>query len=239
MSVLWSIPQRITILRANQLAADSATALQTAYTDTGIGQTEMGDRAIEFPFEAINDALLEAGSQIVQAIGNDPHSPYRTYFAGVTASLATGANIPTTSSASKPVIGKIGDVLDASTSQKYTLVPYQVVQAYNVLKTNILKVNPYQYYTDNKRIYHTGTNVVADVVIWSNADQTALMITDPRGACPFPENLLSLLVDGALSRIFRGTFNIQQAPEYYRKWVDGMSALGMNIESTMARSQAE
>jgi len=239
MSVLWSIPQREIILRANQLMASSATALQTAYTATGIGQTQMSDRATEFPFEATNDALLEAGSQIVQAIGKDPHSPYRTYFAGVTASLASGANVPTTSSASKPVEGKIGDVLDASTSRKYTFAPFQVVQGYNTLKTNILKVNPYLYYTDNKRIYHTGTNVVADVVIWSVTDQTALMITDPRGTCPFPESLLPLLVDGALSRIFRGSFNIAQAPEYYKKWVDGMNTLGVNVADTMARSQAE
>jgi hypothetical protein len=103
-------------------------------------------------------------------------------------------------------------VRDASNpNRKHKLAPYQVVEDYNVLKTNLLKVNPYLYYTDNVRIYHTSTNIIADVVIWSKTDQTTLLESTPaRGTCPFPEELIECLVCGALSYIFRGDFNIAQ-----------------------------
>lgn len=239
MSVLWDIPQRQVQLRANQLAADSASALQTVYTSAVPGQSGMGDRAVEFPFEAINDALLNAGDKIVRAIGQNPQSTYRAYFADVTASIASGAVIPVASTTSKPIIGQIGVVKDASSPfRKHTLAPFQIVQDYNVLKTNILNVNPYLYFTDNTRIWHTSTNIVADVVIWSKTDQTALMISTPaRGTCPFPEDLIEVLVCGALSYIFRGNFNIAQVGIWNNKFEAGLQALGVQPSITQIASE--
>lgn len=218
---LYNIIQRQVIIRANQLKANSASALATAYDVTNIGDTEMGDRATSFPKKAIDDAILGAGGRMVELIGLDKDSHYRTYFAGVTSNLAggvvTGTAIPTTSSASKPIIGVIGNVRDSSTGKRVTASSYEsVIRMINLASS--FNQSPHHFYTDNTKIWHTRTNVVADVVIWSDTDQRGLLESNPRGACPFPESLFAALVEGALSFLFRGEFNIQQAEMHWNRW---------------------
>ena len=223
MSVLWTIPQREVMLRGNLSPATAGATQSTNYSAAAPGDSAEADRAIQFPELSVNDVLLDAGGTIVELIGLDPQSPYRKYFADVTASIASGATIPTVSTTSKPVIGVIGDVRNASSpNQRLNFADERVVKGYNTLSTNILKVNPYLYYTDNARIWHTITNVIADVVIWSRNDQITLMGTTPRGACPFSEDLIGLLVDGALAKLFRNQFNMEQAPIYEGKWQTGL-----------------
>lgn len=227
MSVTWDIVQRAVILRGGELKADSASSLSTLYATADIDQTDLDDRAIEFPFLAINDAILNAASHMVKLIGLDVESPYRSYFAGVTSSIATGATIPTVSSTSKPVMGVIGDVKDASTSKRCTAAPYEAV----IRLTNIsayFGTAPHHYYTDNTRIWHTRTNVVADVVMWSETDQRALMVTTPaRGTCPFPDDLLPTLVEGSLSFLFKGQFNMDQAEYHRQRWNEMLASSGL------------
>jgi len=91
---------------------------------------------------------------------------------------------------------------------------YEEVESLNTLKTSLLKKVPYYYFYDGTRIYHTRTNVVADVVIWSKTDQIALLESSPRGACPFPEDLYEALICGALSYLFKENFNNQQFQAY-------------------------
>lgn len=219
---LWNIIQRQVILRANQLKADSATALETAYTDTDIGATEMSDRATSFPPTAIDDAILNSAGRMVELIGLDKDSHYRSYFAGSTSNLAgnvvTGTAIPTTSSTSKPIIGVIGVVRDSSTGKRLTAQPYEaIIRLINISST--FNQTPHHFYTDNTKIWHTRTNVVADVVIWLESDQRTLLTSTPaRGACPFPESLHAALVEGALSFLFRGEFNLQQAEMHWNRW---------------------
>lgn len=218
-------------LRANQLQADTATALQTAYTTALIGQTEMSDRAIEFPKEAIDDAILNAGDRIVNLIGLDKNSPYRGNFAGVTSNVASGSLIPLISASSKSRIGLIGDVLDASTSKKLAAKDYQEVIGYSNMT---LKQTPHWYYTDNVRIWHTRTNVVIDIIVWDKSDQLTLLAQTGggvRGACPFPQDLHEALVCGALSYIFRGNFNNEQVGMWRGYFNDTLQILGAHLAS--------
>jgi hypothetical protein len=218
VSVLWKIPQREVMLRANLFPTTSGTTQETSYSVANPGATEMADRAIQFPPTAINDALLDSGDVLVGRIGANPHSPYRIFFSDVSSNISSGSLIPTTSSTSKPVVGVIGDVRDASGNALMNFASERVVKGYNTLKTNIVKVQPNLFYTDNVRIWHTTTNVVADMVIWSKTDQLALMVTNPRGTCPFPEDLIDLLVEGALAKVFRDNFNTAQATVYQNRF---------------------
>jgi len=214
------------MIRANLLKADSASALATNYAVANIGDTEISDRGNMFPKLAVDDALLSSASRMVELIGLDKNSNHRTYFAGVTSSLATGVVIPTSSSTSKPVIGVIGDVRDASTAKRCSAAPYEaVIRATNII--SYFNTQPHHYYTDNTRIWHTRTNVVADVVMWSETDQRALMITNPTGACPFPDDLIPALVEGALSFLFRGEFNFQQAESHRARWNEMLADAGL------------
>jgi len=241
MAVSYDKIQRAIILRANQLQADNASTLATNYANTTIGDTQMGDRAIEFPALAINDAILDAETKIIHAIGANVHSPYRNHFAGVTGNMTNGATIPNVDSFSVPKVGYITDVRDAATSQKLTAVPFQVVQGYNNLKTNIVKVNPYYYYTDNVRIWHTVTNAIADVVVWSRDTELALMVATPtRGNCTFPDALVEIIIIGSLSYIFRGDFNNQQAQAYRNYFEQAVQQLATgSMELTITRTAVE
>lgn len=197
-------------LRANQFKADSATALNTAYTATTPGTTELGDRAIEFPKLAIDDAILNAGDDIVTAIGENPKSPYRTHFADVTGNISNdGAIIPTTSNTSKPIVGVLGSIFDATDNRELQDRPLPMVRS---AKTVTLKMSLYYYASDGKRMWHTRTNVYGDCVIWDKEDQLALLASTPRGTCPFPHGLHRLLVSGGLTYIFRQGFQVDQVP---------------------------
>lgn len=243
MSVLWSVPQRQVILRANLLPATTGATQFANYSTANIGDTQMADRSIQFPELAVDDALLNAADRMVGRIGNNPFSPYRTAFQDVTASVASGGILPVTSTTAKPIIGVVGDVRNASSPfQKLNFADEHIVKAWvNTLSTNLLKVNPHLYWTDNYRIYHTETNITADVVIWSMVDQLAALQANPRTACPFPENLIPLLVVGALSFVFRDKFNESQAQIYAQRFetmLDTMLPLD-NLPQTQERIQGE
>lgn len=212
---------RQVVLRANQLAADDSSSLSLSYVTAAIGQTQMDDRAIEFPKEAVDDAILNAGDRMVSLIGLDKYSPYRTFFHDVTSNIATGSAIPIVGAAGDPRIGVIGDVRDSSTNQKLLSRSYEDVIGYASLN---VKSTPFWYYTDNVRIWHTRSNVVADIVTWNKDDQLTLMAATPtRGTCPFPEDLHEALVCGALSYLFRSSFNDGQVA-IWRRYFDGVLA---------------
>lgn len=218
MSVLWKVPQREVMLRANLFPANTGATQIASYGVANPSDTQILDRAVQFPELAVDDALLDAGDVIVGRIGRNPQSPYRSSFHDVTANIASGALLPTTSSTSKPIVGVIGEVRDASGNALMNFANERAVKGYNTLKTNIVKVQPNLYYSDNVRIWHTTANVIADVVIWSKTDQITLMGTNPRGTCPFPEDLIELLVEGALAKVFRDKFNETQAQIYQQRF---------------------
>lgn len=235
MAETWDSIQRQVILRANQLQANSATALSTSYETSTIGQTEMGDRAIEFPMLAINDAILNAGDRLVNVIGLDIYSPYRNYFADVTASLTTGSSIPLISDNSQSRVGLIGAVRDSSTEEKLVAKDYKDVVGISKLT---LKQSPNWYYTDNVRIWHTNTSVICDIVVWDKSTQLLSMGYDPsgdsdptRGECPFPQDLHEALVCGALSYIFRGDFNNSQVSLWRGYFNNRIEELGIHVVS--------
>lgn len=207
---------RQVVIRANQLTVSDASTLATNYSTAAIGQTEMSDRAVEFPAAAINDAILQAGDRLVNVIGANKHSPYRSWFTDTTNDIANGNVIPLVSSSNKSRVGVIGAVKDSTGGQKLVAKEYNQVIALKVSSPAItLKQSPFWYYTDNVRIWHTRSNVTCDIVAWDKVDQITLMNTSPtRGACPFPQDLHEALITGALSTLFRGTFNNEQAIQW-------------------------
>lgn len=90
MSATWNVIFRQVALRANQLATDNATSLATSYAVATIGQTQLADRAIEFPKLAIDDAIVDSCERIVSVIGSNLTSPYRRYFTANTIDTEDG-----------------------------------------------------------------------------------------------------------------------------------------------------
>lgn len=192
------------------MTADNASALQSAYTTSVPGQTQLGERAVEFPKEAIDDAIIEAGGRIVAVIGQNPNSVYRPYFTDQTSSISDGGMIPSVSQANHPVTGVIGAVVDATTLEE--LEPAGSRQAVKGADSLSLKISPHLYYSDGSRIWHTRTSVIADVCVWeAQIERYWLAASGTRGRCPFPDSLTETLVVGSLSYLFRDTFNSEQA----------------------------
>ena len=210
------------MLKANELNAADASSLASTYSVATIGQTELNDRGIEFPFNAINDALLDAGGRIVERIGANPISPYRSYFQDQTDSITDGGRIPEISQAGHPKVGVIGAVYDSSTSEELEFVPRQVVKGADALN---LKISPYLYNTDQFRIWHTRDAVIADIVVWEAQVERYWMESSPRGQCPFPDALIKGLIDGALAEVFRGAFNLEQAGIYQNRFDSWLATL--------------
>lgn len=210
------------MLKANELNAADASSLASIYSVATIGQTELNDRGIEFPFSAINDALLDAGGKLVERIGQNPLCPYRSYFADQTDSISDGGRIPEYSQAGHPRIGVIGAVYDSSDSKECEQVSRQMVDDADSLS---LKISPYLYASDNTRIWHTRTSVIADIVVWEAQVQRYWMEGSVRGDCPFPDSLIEGLINGALSIIFRSTFNAEQADKFAERFLDTLNKL--------------
>lgn len=219
---LWNVIQRAIMLKANVVNAADASTLASVYSVATIGQTELNDRGIEFPFNAINDAILDAGGMIVERIGQNVNSPYRSYFHDVTDAILDGGRIPEFSQAGHPVIGRIGSVRDATTNEELEMVPRQVVKGADSIT---LKISPHLYAIDGVRLWHTRTSVVADVVVWESQVERYWLESSPRGICPFPDALHPTLVNGALSILFRGDFNSAQAPAFAGKFESVLATL--------------
>lgn len=222
MATTWDKIQRSVMLKANQLNAADASTLASVYSVPAIGQTELNDRGIEFPFNAINDALLDAGGKIVEKIGQNPNSPHRSYFHDQTDAISDGGRIPEYSQAGHPKAGVIGAVYDSATNEECEMVSRQMVRGADALS---LKVSPFFYFTDQTRVWHTRTSVVADIVVWDAAIERLWMESNPRGDCPFPDSLHEGLVNGALSILFRSSFNDAQADKFAERFLHTLNAL--------------
>jgi hypothetical protein len=218
----WEKIQREVMLKANQLNAADASTLASVYSVTSIGQTQLNDRGIEFPFSAINDSILDAGGKIVNAIGHNINSPYRSYFHDQTDSISDGGRIQELSQAGHPKVGFIGAVYDSSTGKELELVSRPQVDGADALP---LRISPHLYFTDQQRIWHTRTSVVADIVVWEAQVERYWMEASVRGDCPFPDSLNDVLVSGALTYLFRSKFNMEQADQWGARFQDGMSKL--------------
>ena len=234
MAVLYNIVQRAVMLRAGQLKADSAAALENAYSDSDVGQIEMDDIAIHFPFTAVNDAILNAGSRIVGLIGKEIDSPYRVFFADTTSNLTgltlSGIAVPSTGTGGSPRIGVIGNVRDVDSGKRLTAADYATVIRL-IEQTDIFEAPILHYYTDNIRLWHTVASAVLDVVVWSETSQRTLMTSTPtRGSCPFPDDLLPVLVEYSLSFLFKAGFNEETAELHRARANEMLVDLGIRTQ---------
>lgn len=214
--------------RGNVLITGDAATAEINYTNTSLGTAQLSQKAVEFPKSAVDDAILNAADLMVRLIGLNPKSPYRKYFSGQTDVLINGQALPIISDTGKPIVGVLGTVIDSdNTQKKYKFVDYAKVENFENLT---LAIDVYWYNTDNIHIWHTGNEVLAQVVVWSKADQRVLMGATPRGACPFPEDLIEGLVSGGLAYMFRNNFNRDQVNDWKNTFTASLSLIDKEWE---------
>src|SRR4051812_47502450 len=121
MAVTYGKVLRGITLRAGMLLGDQTPVLETTYATAPLTQAELKDGL--YPLSALKDALLMAEEELANAIANVDQHPWRRFLLGQTADIAHDGLIPTTDSASNPVIGVYGSVFDSSDSTLCTERP--------------------------------------------------------------------------------------------------------------------
>lgn len=134
--------------------------------DANYGAT-MADATIigpDFTKTMIEDALVMALGEIVEAIASTPLNPERAGFTTQTAPLAYNDLIPRVDSAANKVIGVIGEVRDETDDTPLLHVPMDSIRTWKIFASNVYSdFTPYLYAINGNRILHTRTNVIIDV----------------------------------------------------------------------------
>lgn len=221
MAQTWSSVIIQILIKGNFIKGNPA-GVATAYDPSVLlSDSTLTDGGGEFPFGGVVDRILQAMSLIVTAIGSNRQSEYRTAFLEDTAGVASGALIPrvAASSATKYRFGVLSDVKDGSSGLYLTETAREIVLIARKNHTRQI-VKPYQYYTDDTRLWHTRSTAKSEIVAWDKAAERAAMIaSNHTSVCPLPDDLLPALEFGSLGVMHRNNFNIQQAEAEFAKFV--------------------
>jgi hypothetical protein len=167
-----------------------AEASYTAAPDTS---TVIGP---DFLASQVQDSIAVALGEIVEAIASTPLNPERAAFTSQTAALASGDLIPRTDSGLvNVVVGVIGTVRDSSNSKVLLTTDVDKVRSFVEFASTVYSgFIPYWFAVDGQRIYHTRTNVVADVCTYTRPTSFA-------GNAPIDDWHESGLIQGAVSKL--------------------------------------
>jgi hypothetical protein len=208
MSVPYTTLIRQCALRINAIYGPISATLQTNYLVSPLTTTEVVSSI--FPLASIIDAVLDTEAALAKAIGETANSSLRQYLAGQTSSLANYAFIPSTSSASKPIIGVWDAVIDASDSTPCSLMPLDEVRRRAANANTQFVVGVYWFNLIGRQIVHTRPNVIIKCCVYSRSDQATTLAAN--GNILLADALAPAYVDGAVGRLVRDDeFAVQAA----------------------------
>lgn len=192
------------------------------------------DSAI-FPSESVYDSLLNIEGRLADAIASTGNHPWRAYIISQTASLANKAELPSLDVNGEQIIGVWGSVQDASDFNVCRQMTLAQIQRANRQKTNTAHCIPvYWYYLDDLRVYHTRTNVIAQVCVYSRTLQQAAL--DANEAMLLPDVLAEALVAGTLSELFRDDQFDGQAQQYRQYFNEVESSIRQGLTSVISKA---
>lgn len=145
------------------LGATSATA-EANYVATMADGTLIGP---DFTKTMIEDAVVAAEGEIVEAIASTPLHPERGRYESDTATLANNAVIPQADSGANVIIGVIGRVRDSVTSKTLLPINADAVRSFNEHSSIYSGFTPHWYAVVGDTILHTRTNVIIRVCTYT------------------------------------------------------------------------
>lgn len=235
MATPWHDVLASTGLRISALTGTLGPALETAFNVRPLTTTQF--QSTVFPFTAVKYALINAEQKLAHAIANTSGHPWRASLAGVTASIANEGVIPITSSAAIGIIGALGSVYDATDGIVCTKKPLAVVRrrvrnaSYFPTASNI-----YHYNVDDRRVYHTRTNVVIDVCVYSRATQLAALTANSNML--LPDVLDEALICGAVAFMVRDDEFSGQAATYAAYFATAISMIQQGLTAVPSKPKA-
>lgn len=142
----------------NGLTATTAAAAQTAYTNAVAGTVV--NLSTDWPEGLIEAAILDAEYTICAEIALNDRHPERADFEDLSAALANGATLPTSSAGSKNYLGKFSAVVDGTTG---TLLQERPLAIVNMAAENEASMFPTKgniYAIAGGKIFFDSTNNV-------------------------------------------------------------------------------
>lgn len=217
--ILALVGLRVNALRGGSVAVPDATAAGIDATYNTRPLTLANWQSVRFPFTAALHAITDTEAEMAQAISSTDQHPFRKWLETDSNALASGAQLPTAISTAA-VLGKRGEVRDATSNIHCTEQPFEVVGRKN--DTAFFATARYYFTELNGRIFHTRTNVVVKLPVYDESARRTAAIAN--GAVLFPA-LAWLYASGALSKLFRDGFLSDQASLYAQHYLAGMQNL--------------
>jgi hypothetical protein len=144
---------------------ENPTTADANYTATPSTSTVFGP---DFLASQVQDAVVAAQGEIVEAIASTPLHPERARYADSTAALANRAAIPRTGAGTlKLIIGIPGAVRDSGNNETLERAALDSIRSFNRFSATIYSGSTRYWYAINSgRIEHTRTNVLVDVCVY-------------------------------------------------------------------------
>ena len=220
--ILASVAVRINALGNSVLwNATTAAGLQTVYEQRPLIDEMFGSSI--FPMNAIRDAIIATEGKMAEAVAQSSNRTLRAYLRDLSAGLATGDPLPTVgATASKPIIGNLGAVLDGDDGTLCTPQPIPVVRN-RLLSPNNFLVPAYYFAIDGATIIHTRTTVNLECCVYSASDQTTEF--DRNNPILFPDALSEVYLNGSMALLIRDDEFVEQATRYGAYFTTFLSTL--------------
>lgn len=202
---------RMAAIRTTTVAGSTAATLEANYLTSPLTTTQIGNT--DFTFSVIKDSLVSVIGTIIRAYASVPNHPFRSYNISQTANIAHKGLIPSTDSASAPIVGVYGAIRDATTFEECTEQPIQIINSI-VDGDDGLLLEHYYFKQVSDRLWHTRTNVVMDVCTFSASDE--LTAISANGDAPVPDAVLDLCWTGLVSTLFVDDEFLNQAEKCER-----------------------
>lgn len=228
MAVTYNTILRQIALSVNAITGATPSALETSYSTVPL--TSANFQSSILSFTALKDKMLDAESEIVTTIAATGDHPYRASLISQTGALVPGSLLQN-NAAGSPIIGVIGDVRDFATSQPCTKNELRQIQD-RILNPTIWLVPVYWYCVSDRRIYHTTTSVVVDVVTYSRPVADSLALTTN---ITLPDDAVPAYINGALMQCIRDDEFMAQGARFgerFNQWVAQVKSGYTSIDST-------
>ncbi len=229
MAVTYGNVLREIALAVNAVTGATPALLQTSYSTVPL--TSANFQSSIFPFLGLIDKMLDGEAELITTVASTSNHPYRSALMSQTDNLAYG-DLVATNAAGDLVIGVMGDVRDAATSEPLTKNELRQIQDRVVNPGGMWLVAVYWYCLSDRRIYHTVANAVADVVAYVRPDADTLDLTTN---ILLPDDALPAYVHAALMACIRDDEFMAQGArfgELFMGWVAQVKAGYSPVDST-------
>lgn len=149
-------------LLGNVLGTDLAAA-ETNYLATASATNRSNP---DFPASNIQDAIVNAVTDIVLAIAETPRHPERQNLQGLSNSLGNRSIIPSLDSLGSPFVGIKGRVFDSASGKSCLNEDVDSIRSFNEHTGVYSGFSPFWYAYNGNTIEHTRASVVIEGCVW-------------------------------------------------------------------------